>query len=379
MGKVGNPMIRQNCPHCGVRYSLPESAAGKQAKCKQCGEVFTVGRPAAKPKPASPAKRQPAPLPEPKPKPEDDGGIFGLADDFNEADGRAAEDADAIRRGQEEDWDNAPEERPRPARTEPSAAKNSYLASVVWSFAFPVDPSNLFRFLGLWLVLLVGLVLIYLAGRVPLFFIGTILQVIVFIFVFGWFCHFRLETVEQAAANDDQLPDVKLEEGWHAEFFIAFFTWVGTWAAALLPALALLVYTLYAEGTDNLPGVRQLAGGWGLLQALPRSFQVLLCLGLFAWPMIVLCVAMGGFSTLARPDLILLTLLKTFPAYVATVVLVFGSVFLGGFLSSLISVGGVILPTVLQVGVTIYLWIVAMRCIGLYYHHFKHRFAWSWG
>jgi len=24
-------------------------------------------------------------------------------------------------------------------------------------------------------------------------------------------------------------------------------------------------------------------------------------------------------------------------------------------------------------------WIIAMRCIGLYYHHFKERFAWSWG
>ena len=39
-------------------------------------------------------------------------------------------------------------------------------------------------------------------------------------------------------------------------------------------------------------------------------------------------------------------------------------------------------PIVVDVVLTLvklYCWIVAMRCIGLYYHHFKSRFAWSWG
>jgi len=31
------------------------------------------------------------------------------------------------------------------------------------------------------------------------------------------------------------------------------------------------------------------------------------------------------------------------------------------------------------VPIEVYFTIVAMRTVGLYYHHFKERFAWSWG
>ena len=39
--------------------------------------------------------------------------------------------------------------------------------------------------------------------------------------------------------------------------------------------------------------------------------------------------------------------------------------------------GGI--ASLLVVGISLYFEIVAMRVIGLYYHHFKHRFAWDWG
>ena len=35
--------------------------------------------------------------------------------------------------------------------------------------------------------------------------------------------------------------------------------------------------------------------------------------------------------------------------------------------------------TVFLIGLGLYLDVVAMRSIGLYYHHFKGRFAWDWG
>ena len=45
---------------------------------------------------------------------------------------------------------------------------------------------------------------------------------------------------------------------------------------------------------------------------------------------------------------------------------------LGGLLT------GTFMLTVLLTGIGVYFDIVLMRLIGLYYHHFKHRFAWSW-
>ena len=43
------------------------------------------------------------------------------------------------------------------------------------------------------------------------------------------------------------------------------------------------------------------------------------------------------------------------------------------------SLSGLLLLPVALVLVEVYVQIVAMRAIGLYYHHFKQRFAWSWG
>ena len=43
------------------------------------------------------------------------------------------------------------------------------------------------------------------------------------------------------------------------------------------------------------------------------------------------------------------------------------------------AVTGRTLWTVLATGVGLYFEIVALRAIGLYYHHYKDRFAWSWG
>ena len=47
--------------------------------------------------------------------------------------------------------------------------------------------------------------------------------------------------------------------------------------------------------------------------------------------------------------------------------------------SSFLLGGSVLATKMVSWVVNVYCWIVAMRCIGLYYHHFKSRFAWSWG
>ena len=41
--------------------------------------------------------------------------------------------------------------------------------------------------------------------------------------------------------------------------------------------------------------------------------------------------------------------------------------------------GGALILSFIGTGIAVYFEIVAMQVIGLYYHHFKDRFAWSWG
>jgi hypothetical protein len=86
-------------------------------------------------------------------------------------------------------------------------------------------------------------------------------------------------------------------------------------------------------------------------------------------------VAIGGFATLRRVDLIFATMIKTFPIYLLTVAIVFGTAFIVPALEDL---PGGLIGRVLVIGISLYGEIIALRAIGLYYHHFKHRFAWSW-
>ncbi len=122
-------------------------------------------------------------------------------------------------------------------------------------------------------------------------------------------------------------------------------------------------------------------------------FAGLVCLGVALWPMVVLCVALGGFESLYRVDLIALTIIRTLPAYVLTLALMFGAIVLLRVLGTGTAVNAVsrdsatsggaigssVLVHILTVGLSVYLDIVLMRLIGLYYHHFKGRFAYDWG
>jgi hypothetical protein len=102
---------------------------------------------------------------------------------------------------------------------------------------------------------------------------------------------------------------------------------------------------------------------------------VLLLLGLFLWPMTVLCFALGGVSCLGRLDLLVVTIAKTLPVYLLTVLLVNGVDLIVTFFTPDGPFSG---PTFLHRVVQVYADIFAMRVIGLYYAHFKRRFAWSW-
>jgi hypothetical protein len=200
------------------------------------------------------------------------------------------------------------------------------------------------------------------------------------VIILGWYCAFRFSVIVEASAGEEDLPVFNPTAGGWEGIILPLFSWIGSWAIVLLPAFA-TVLIAWDFGWLSVGGLAALLAGGvsglvqGALLAKAIVFVVLTLAGLFMWPLLILCVAIGGFATLRRVDLIFATMVKTFPIYLLTVAIVFGTAFIVPALDDL---PGGLIGNVLIIGISLYAEIVALRAIGLYYHHFKHRFAWSW-
>jgi len=287
-----------------------------------------------------------------------------------EAAARAAQDTAAIRAGAQGEEAEPYGERVRQAAVGGEVPR-TFAAGVLWTFLFPTDPQNLVAFVAIWLFLVLSQV------------VATFLMCagsIVMLVVAGWYAAFCFQVVEEAAGGEEGLPSVNVESGWLVEYLGALLKWIGAWAVALLPSIVYIIYLFATDQAQGLGAVDPAGGVLGMLQTAGNAVLTLLvCLGVFLWPMIVLCVALGGFTTLYRPDLIVRTLIRTLPVYVLIVVLAVGSGVVGNLATSALSSVNPYAAIVVACGVELYLRIVACRCIGLYYHYFKDRFAWSWG
>lgn len=356
-------MPTQRCP-CGAKYRFPDSALGKRAKCKKCGAVFTL-------------------------EPEEDEGAIpiaepGIEDEFAAAAEQAAAAPAAAERPPPLSAAYLPSAesagRLGPAVVEETAAPTSYARSLLATLLFPTSIRNLATF-----IIILGILSV---GELLLPFVFGYLRLVGQVIIFGWYCAFRFGVVEEAAAGEKDLPTLSLAGGAFDDIVVPLLKWVGSWALVLMPAYVYLLVVVAVgaqSGTSPLPS--PLGGVGGILQGVSAEFipfVVLTCVGIFIWPMIILCVTLGGFTSLARPDLIVITLIKTFPLYLFTVAIVFGADYLKWLLTSRLGSGdgggfdGYFLLGLTSVGVGVYFEIVALRVIGLYYHHFKHRFAWSW-
>lgn len=368
-------MLTAHC-ECGARYKLPETSAGKRARCKKCGQVFEVPAPEA-----------------------GDAGIIPFSDFDALAGGAAVERP----RAAEEELAVAPAgggSRPsaamRDAAEEP--AKNNaprglfgaYFAAVLRSLAFPFSKGgNVITFFILWFVLVIGLIVRF----APFF--GFIAALI----LTGWYLAFQLNTVLGGAANDEDLPELSLSGSWIDDILAPFFKILLTYMLARLPALVFLLTISMPAGMDTTEAVVEslkfLFGSLDFLMMQAANDRIsgalLLLLGYMLWPMFVLVTAVGGVAGLVRVDLMAATILKTLPGYLlatavalasfaAQVGLAFVLLFLGaGLLTKKADFSSFLLWPPLFKGLELFLVIVAMRTIGLYYHHYKSRFAWSWG
>jgi hypothetical protein len=271
--------------------------------------------------------------------------------------------------------------RPSAGIDTPMGSQRSYWGDLLWTFLFPANPHNLAVWIGFWV--LMGLMT--LLSSVIVFSCFALVFAIVF---WGLYCIFGLQTIEGAAAGDDHLPMVRQESQWFYEMALALFKWIGSYAIVLLPAIV-YGFAMFAPADlfnailpTGMVDVEALRGQNAYSAAKVFTLVALAAAGIFLWPMVILCVALGGFSAAFRLDLIFATIVRAFLPYLATVGLVYGAMvfanFATWFVGSQLQVPQVFAEAIVF-GVSLYVNIVSWRVIGLFYHHFKRRFAWSWG
>jgi hypothetical protein len=370
-------MASATCPACGTQYRISDSAAGKRATCKKCGCEFQVpvaesaGDVELLPEFEKLSPRSAAEVPRPSSRPDPRPSGAAVATVLPGA--GVLEHA----RGEVEN-----EETPGAARYA------GYFKSLGHSLVFFTSPGNLVTYVVALVILTVGVI----ASR-ALFPLG----VVAWFITTGWCLSFLMNVVLSSAGGEDDLPKITLTEGVLEDVIVPFFKMVATGVLALVPYFIFL-WTISLAEQARPPGSAAAvaaAGGPAVfdVRAATTSIMGLVMMfgGAFAWPMLVLVVAVGGVRSVLRLDLIVMTVIKSFPAYLVTVLAVYACMALmlgfdralralaaesaGGGRSLALTLVGPILVEVVE----LYVWIVAMRAIGLYYHHFKHRFAWSWG
>jgi len=346
-------MPKQKC-RCGAKYSFPESAIGKRAKCAQCGAAMTLR-----------GEEEQGPIP-----------IAGDGPDLT------GEMATAVARPSAASAGGfvPPFIPPTPIieKAIVEEAPRGYAGALLAAFTFPRSPHNIIMFVMIWFLLFLAGGVLPAAGCLGL--IGMFV-------IEGWFASFKFNLIVEAAAGETALPDVTLTEGVLDGIIVPFFRWIGSWLLVLSPMLvtAAVLQSMGRLGTTFSFFYLYKASFVDLLRDGSPELLALGALGyagMFAWPMAVLCVALGGFGSFSRPDLIIVTAFRTFPAYLLTVLIVIGVDVLLGLLTEALGppiwTEGFFVKQALTAAAHAYLAIAAMSAIGLYYRHFKDRFAWSW-
>ncbi|MBU0639249.1 MAG: hypothetical protein KKB50_10330 [Planctomycetes bacterium] len=259
-----------------------------------------------------------------------------------------------------------------------------YFRSIGQTLLFPMKTGNLITFIVVWVIMSVQPVLAF----------GCIPGLIGMLFIQGWYCAFCLNAVQDATAGEEDLSQPSLTGAWIDEIIAPAIKFLVAWVVVRIPVTLYLLTTMLPRGigideVTQLTSVLFLSTSDVFLEdstaGEPAAFAAFYFGGTFLWPMVILIVAVGGIPGLLRIDLIVRTIFRTFPAYLCTVVLVYVALAIpvvyamSGLALTQPSLSGLLLLGFFARGFEIYAMIVAMRVIGLYYHHFKRRFAWSWG
>lgn len=379
------------CPGCGARYCVPDNAAGKRTTCKRCGQSFRI--------PEAVAVSAPPPVGAPPAPPAGPSGA-GLLELESLAAGQAV--APPVRAAASATASSAPtavwSRAGAPSSGEVGAASDSssyrdYFLDIGRSLLLFRGAGNLATFFVIWLIVVMSEYLAMLGF--------ACLPGLAALVLICWYVSYQLNVVLAAAGGEEDLPAPAFISGWVDDIIIPLLRMLGAHLMARLPAAILLASAAahYGAGFSDLfgPILWFVFGNYDLLLRFPdgpvqATAGAALVFGLFLWPMFVLIVAAGSLFDLRRLDLILETVIRAFPAYLIAAVVVWVSTGVALASSALLTAAGLtgvrfgqinwsmllVLPLGLAL-IQVYTTLVAMRTIGLFYHHFKHKFAWSWG
>ncbi len=392
-------VIRVKCT-CGTSLKIPSTAADKVIKCPSCAKKFRVPAakfkshaesPAAKepgrPNPTTPrhspaaAQSKPSagtPSPEPVPVNLDDQ-LLNIADDvigFSDRDLLSA----AI------DSQSAPSVPVQP----PAAVPVGGPAEAPTELGYAQDPVRMARsrvaqsvtggpLRSFWVDLAHAFIF-------PFATVGNALNTIFLIglnfagsftwlgiFVTFYMAAVYMNVVGDTASGSDDYKAATLEGGVWEAVLKPFLHFIGTMAVALIPMGAYLVLVYQ-----------------GVMEGNPVMFILWTGLGIFIWPILVLLAATEMTGVLATPHLIAETIAKTILPYLAIWLLLLVAVAflimttLGASLLEEIGLGsrergvgvfGFFGGRIAGEAGSVLTMIISMRLIGLYYLHFKHKFA----
>lgn len=367
-------MLLTKCA-CGAKYQVPDHLAGRRLKCKKCGEPIAVPPPPSKTQSDSTTSRRAEASRKSTPsaaRPQDRSGesdiLFRIKAEEPTTKPAPVPTAPPVNESARPDWvPKLIDETQKGSALERLSAAGGvkgYLADCVRAALFFLEARNLVAFF----------MMAVCAAIEPIVRLGGIYGLLGSLVLSGWICSFLFNIVENAAAGDLDLPSTTFTNGVVDDIIAPLFKFS---AGTLICYVPLIAYGVYMHQTTPGPGAKP-----GL------EFLVLIGVAAFLWPIVALLIALGGFSSLVRVDLVAKTLSRTFFPYLITVILTAGAVAAARLVGqSGLPIGagdeaaGVarnLAFAMLMEVVELYAWIVAMSAIGLYYHHFKSRFAWSW-
>ncbi|HEY3244295.1 MAG TPA: hypothetical protein VGM03_13190 [Phycisphaerae bacterium] len=313
---------------CGARYRVPANSAGKRACCTRCQAEFVL------------AGTDPIEVAPPPAVASAAAGLDAIA--AIDRGGLGASSAVAL------------------------TASASFWTNVGWTLVFFLDPGNLTTFVIVSLV--IGFQHVGLGGR-GAFGLTLVIVWTLGIFLSLWLMAFLMNVIRDAAEGKDDLPRCTEFSDALDDMVWPLLQFFGTGVFVSLPAMVLaLVEATWRVGIP--PWAVALAAG----------------VGLFFWPMSVLCVSIGGLGVFLQPNLLIESVIRTFAIYIVVCLIFEGAMLISGLAwgwgVGLLNVPARFSPPALAALASVleaYALVVAMRVIGLYYYHYKDRFAWSWG
>jgi len=241
--------------------------------------------------------------------------------------------------------------------------KRTFWVDALGSFVYPVRDVSNATTCGFILLLSSVTVLLGFAGILG--FIGSVI-------IDGWLVALFFSIIQDTASGSDDLPSLIGGNGMLDDIVLPGFKFIGAGAVVLGPAAILSIFIAFGW----------VAASWRLM----GTFWF--AAGVFVLPISLLLFAFDAPGAIFRLDLIVATIFRTLFPYLAmwlillVVAAVYGLTFLAPGLLEFKSPGsgGKLIETHIGLGFLLrmlgtFLALVAMRVIGLYYLHFKKRFA----